>query len=760
MTDTADATSRRACPYRRAVITLLLVSLQMSAAAAQPAAEGAAAVSPVDVSTPPRPKICLVLSGGGARGAAHTGVLRVLEELRVPIDCIAGTSMGALVGGAYATGMSVAEMDAINAGITVEKLFKEEPPRQELNMRRKTDSFVNYIGPEVGAGAGASNLGKGLATGVQLETVLRQLSKVQGYRQFDALPIPFRAVATDLVTGKAVVFKEGEMANVMRASMSVPGAVAPAEIRGMMLVDGMLTSNLPVDAARAMGADIVIAVNVGTPLLKREALNSIVGVAGQMLSILTEQNVQASIASLKPSDILISPDLGDFSTADFDQLAKISPLGEAAARAVADRLAKLSLPAAEYAALRQQQQAPLADDARPVDAIRFTPMKRVNPEAALEVMTTHTKQPIDQAALDADMRRLYGTGDFEHVGYRIDDTPEQRTLTVDAEEKSWGPDYLRFGLAIDTDFSSGNGTSLLATYRRTWLNALGAEWRTDLRLGEASSLSSEFYQPFDTQGDWFVSPNVQIERHTLPVFTRETRLAVVKQESARLGVDIGRYFNQYGEFRLGVQTGWMERMLDTGPDQARPSPAKIRLGSVGARVLMDRLDSAQFPRSGWYLKTWAYASRPELGADQRYTKWELQVSGVASLGDSTLNVLLESGGKLGSADLPSHDLFQWGGFLQQSGYATGQLLGQRLDFGRVMYYSRVAKGGLLAGKFAGISLELGRMRGPFMPDVSDGWRKSAAAFVGMDTPVGPVYFGYGRASDGPGSFYLTLGPAY
>ena len=160
-------------------------------------------------------------------------------------------------------------------------------------MRRKADDCLNFIGPEVGTARASASLPKGVVTGVQLETVLRELSKVQGFHRFDDLPIPFRAVATDLVTGKAVVFSEGELANVMRASMSVPGAVAPAEIGGMMLVDGMLTSNLPVETARAMGADIVIAVNVGTPLLKREELNSVLGVTGQMLSILTEQNVQA-----------------------------------------------------------------------------------------------------------------------------------------------------------------------------------------------------------------------------------------------------------------------------------------------------------------------------------------------------------------------------------------------------------------------------------------------------------------------------------
>jgi NTE family protein len=295
-----------------------------------------------------RPKICLVLSGGGARGAAHVGVIKVLEELRVPVHCIAGTSMGALVGASYASGSSVAEMEEILKEINAELLFKDNPPREERPVRRKQEDYKPFFGPEFGATTGVL-LPKGIVTGVQLETVLRRLTKAKGYHQFDRLPIPYRAVATDLVTGKAVVFHDGELANVMLASMSVPGAVAPAEFGGMMLVDGMLTSNLPVDAARKMGADVIIAVNVGTPLLKRDELTSLLGVTSQMLNILTEQNVQASIDSLKPADILISPDLSQYSTGAFDDLPKIAPLGEAAARKVADRLAQLALPEAEFA---------------------------------------------------------------------------------------------------------------------------------------------------------------------------------------------------------------------------------------------------------------------------------------------------------------------------------------------------------------------------------------------------------------------------
>ena len=212
-----------------------------------------------------------------------------------------------------------------------------------------------------------------------------------------------------------MVFSRGELANVMRASMSVPGVIDPAEIDGKLLVDGGLTDNLPVNVARAMGADIVIAVNLGTPLMKREELNSIFGVTGQMINILTEQNVQTSLASLNPTDILILPELGDFSAGDFDHLLKTIPIGEAAARKVADRLSKLSLPPAEYAALRSRQLAVAPPDLGPVDEIRFPGLARVNPAVLEAEMETRPGQPIDQRTLDRDMQRIYGTDDFEHV---------------------------------------------------------------------------------------------------------------------------------------------------------------------------------------------------------------------------------------------------------------------------------------------------------------------------------------------------------
>lgn len=707
-----------------------------------------------------RPKICLVLSGGGARGAAHVGVLKVLEEYRVPVDCIVGTSMGALVGSAYATGNSLAEMNEIMKGITTELLLRERPPRAELSIRRKQDDYDIFFGPELGFDGKKIKLSKGIVTGVQLEAVLRRLTKAKGYYHFDDLPIPFRAVATDLVTGQKVVFEEGELANVMRASMSVPGAVAPAEFGGMMLVDGMLTSNLPVETALEMGADVVIAVNVGTPLLTREELNGITGVVSQMLSILTEQNVKNSLALLRPADILIAPELEDFSVGDFDDLTEIAPHGEEAARKVGERLAQLSLPADQYAELRQRQQVAVAPDTRPVDEIRFVNLERVNEKTVQAVMKTEVGKPIDQKTLDKDLRNIYGTGNFERVNYSFLEEPGRRVLAVDAVEKTWGPDYLRFGIGLSSDFQGDAFFNVLASYRKTLLNPLGAEWRTDLQVGRTSSLRTEFYQPLNEVGDVFVAPRLGIERRTADVYQQNTRVATYDINSTLAGADLGVNFRRYGELRLGVAAGVLEPLLDTGPEFLTPGRSNIRQGAFTARLVLDQLDSVHFPRSGWRGSARIFDSNSSLGAEDLYTKWDIDGIAVYSIGEHTFNFGIKAGGNLGSHDLPRYDQFQWGGFLQQSGYATGQLIGERLRFGRLMYYRRIVRGSFLEGAYGGLSVEIGKVGDPLVLGNTEDTLRSASIFIAADSPLGPVYLGYGHAEDGNNSFYFYLGRAF
>jgi NTE family protein len=743
-----------------AAIAAAVISLAGSRALAQPSPPPATGATPPRIVKPVgRPMVCLVLSGGGARGAAHIGVIRVLEEYRVPIDCITGTSMGSLVGAGYASGMTVPEMEKLTEKITFDLLFKEVPPRRELTIRRKQDELrLNLFSPEIGVNdRGDVGFAKGVVSGVQLETVLRELSRIKGYTEFDKLPIPFRAVATDLVTGKPKIFDRGDLALAMRASMSVPGIIAPAEFDDMMLVDGGLVNNLPVDVARSMGADIVIAVNLGTPLSKREDIKNVLGITGQMIGILTEQNVQQTLATLKSTDILILPELGNYSAGDFDNMKSTFPIGEAAARKVADRLAALSLPADRYAQFQAQRTKPVVADTRPVDEIRFEPPpQRVNPEFMATLIESRAGEPFDQATLDADLLRLYGTRDFEHVSYRLLETPTKQVLNIQGVEKSWGPNYLRFGLGLSSDFSGNAFFNLQAQYRRTWINSYGGEWYNDVALGRNTAWYSEFYQPLDARQRFFVAPYLDLERRFLDVFVGDTPTSEYSLPTAIAGLDFGTQFTRYGEVRLGLFGGVTKPKLNSGSalidDQQSTSLAGVRL-----RGYFDQLDSINFPKDGWGGNFQVVRGFESLGSDFDYDRWEGSLVLAKSFGRHTLNLAMRGSGPISAERSPVYVSTPWGGFLQQSGFQTGQLLNERFLYGRLIYNYRLLTVPLFEGLYAGFSAEAGDYGRPLVAGNPTGTLYSGAAFLAFDSPLGPMYLGYGIGTGGNSAAYFYLG---
>jgi NTE family protein len=731
---------------------------QTSALLAEPPAGSArpAGPPPSRLSAPPRTRIGLVLSGGGARGAAHVGVLRVLEELRIPIDFVAGTSMGAIVGAAYASGMSVAEMREAIAPIRTDRLFRDQPPRQDQAFRRKQEDLLPLFAGEVGLSGGGLSLPKGAVSGIALESVLRTLVKTRAIDDFDRLPIPFRAVATDIETGEMVVFASGELTSAMRASMSVPGAIAPAEIGGRMLIDGGLVRNLPIDVARGMGADVVIAVNLGTPLLRRDQIRSVVGVSAQMINILTEQNVQRSLRTLTSEDVLISPELGDFSAGDFDNLPKAVAIGERAARAAAAQLAQFSLSPEDFALEQARRAGPGRSPGAPLDEVRFAGLERVNPDTLRAEIDTRAGAPLDQATLDRDIRRLYGRGDFEHVGYTLDERDGRRVLTVQAVEKSWGPNYLRFGLGLSTDFAGVSYFNLLATHRSTWLNALGAEWRNEFQVGRTMRAVTEWYQPLDATQRFFVAPRLSVEQTPIDFYDQRLRVASYRTLSSKASLDVGTQFTKFGELRLGVERGLIDYSRETGTVDGSTESARFHRGGASLRLRLDQLDSVVLPRSGYAGTLGVFASRRALGADSDHSRWEGEFTGATSIGPHIFQVGFAGGGRLGSAPLPIYDGFQWGGFLRQSGYKTGQLYGRDLVFGRLVYVNRWLQQTFLEGAYAGFSLEAGEMRDQVLPNAR-GVMKSASLFVVFDSPLGPMYFAYGQAADGNRAVYLFLG---
>src|SRR6185369_3530311 len=497
------------------------------------------------------PRIGLALSGGGARGLAHIGVLKVLEELRVPVHCVTGTSMGAVVGGTFAAGVPPARMQETVSKTDWNEVFTDRPPRAEISIRRKADDYKTLFAPEFGVNKDGLALPKGLLAGVSIEAYFRSLTgSASGVTDFRALPVPFRAIAADIVTGEAVVLDRGSVSQAMRASMSVPGAMAPVEIGGHLLVDGGIANNLPIDEARKLCGDVIIAVNISTPPLKREEITSALSVSLQLVNLLGKATVDNQLKNMSARDVLISPDLGDISSGSFERAADAIRIGEEATRAAAESLRRYSIPEAQYASLRKQQTTEKTQIGA-VDEIQFQGLQRTNPEVLRSLVQSKPGEPLTEENIAADLRRIYGRGDFESVDYRITQEPGRRVMMIEPKEKSWGPDYLRFGAAVATDFSGEGVFNLLAQYRRTWLNRLGGEWLTELKIGRDNRLFSEFYQPIDERGRYFVAPYGSVGLSTRGVYQGEQRVAEYEMRESRAGLDLGAAIGTWGEVRAG-----------------------------------------------------------------------------------------------------------------------------------------------------------------------------------------------------------------
>ena len=701
------------------------------------------------------PRIGLVLSGGGARGAAHVGVLKVLEEMRIPIHAIAGTSMGALVGGAYAAGVPAREIEHQLTAIDWNELLVDDPPRSEWPVRRKQESLQAIWDFTVGRNdEGEFKLPKGALAGQQVQLFFSDLvQRADPVNQFDDLPIPFRAIATDLENGEMVVFDGGSLPMAMRASMSVPGVFAPVETGEGLFVDGGLVRNLPVDVARQMGVDVIIAINLGTSYRPREELDTLFGVAGQMLVILTEKNVEVSRGELiEGRDLLIEPQLGDISAGDFNRSVEAIAIGERAARDAAPRLERFSISEKQYSAWHQSRFSGNRFYAPEIDEVMVTGVDRVNRELFDGLDENHANRPLDRKALAGDIQHLYALDDFERITYRVTPRDGRNLLIVDAVEKSWGPNYLNFGLGLSSDFSGDSRFSIQGTYRKTWMNELGGEWTTSLALGNEGRFYSEFYQPVYLDRSFFVAPYVDLSQTPLHVYVDGERVARYDITRARAGMDVGTTIGQDMEIRAGLYLGNVNFDVDTG---ANLLPQGNQADS-GARVLLfyDTMDGSYVATAGQRIQV--DARRPL--TDLQYTRLDASWSGGWSSGKDTLLASLRGGTSFDDA-MPYYDQFPLGGFLKLSGYRNEQFRGNQYAFGRLVYYHELAElqPPLGRGVYVGGSLEAGRLwdvNTDFAPEKN---RYGASVFLSADTFLGPFYFGWGVAATGDNSFYLLLG---
>jgi NTE family protein len=716
-----------------------------------------AAPLPAQLDGVARPKVALVLSGGGARGGAHIGVLKALEEQHIPIDIIVGTSAGAIVGSAYASGMPLAEIERVMQTLSTASLV-HDVDRRDLSVARKSDDEGSYVGPEFGIGANGLSLPKGAVSGVALEGVLRRLTARQASDSFDQLPIPFRAIATDVASGDMVVLAKGNLALAIRASMAIPAVLTPVEIDGLLLVDGSIARNLPIDVARSLGADIVIAVNIGTPLLKREEIKSVLSMSDQMTRMLTSRNVSRSLAELSPRDVLITPDLGSVSADSFDLLKQAEASGLAAGRAAAGELQRYALAKTDYLAHVAARRDSTPSTGIKIDAVEIVGTQRVQQDALLGGMETKAGELFDPAMAERDMRRLYGRGDFEHVGYAVNQRADgSNVMTTTVSEKSWGPQFLRLGLGVSTDFEGDSFFSLRASHRWSWLNSLGAEWRNDVEIGHADRLSTEWLQPLTPAHQVFASIYLSGERTPFDLYNDGDRLARFRRQSVTGGVDLGVPVQEWGEARIGISRGHVRMLNDTSFVPATALLPSARTAGVQLRVRTDTLDNRVFPRSGLATDLQVYSSRKNFGADDNYNKLSFSAQQAFATGAHSLVAAIDVQRKMGGNELPDVELISFGGFLKLSGYRTGELVGNSLHFGRLVYNYRISGPGLLDGVYLGFSAELGRMGDTIDAQNGQQTARSNAVYLAVDTPLGPLYLGAGRATRDRSALYLMIG---
>jgi NTE family protein len=709
----------------------------------------------------PRPRIGLVLGGGGARGGAHLGVLEVLESLRVPIDCIAGTSMGALAGGAYAAGASPQEIEEIVAKTDWINMFDDSAGRQSVDLRRKQLDDRFYSGLEFGVSRDGIRFREGALAGEKLKLFFNRLVRAElGDRTIEHLALPLAIIATDIGTGERVAIRSGNLTSAMRASMSVPGLMAPVQREERKLVDGGLTDNLPVAEVKALcSADIVIAVNVGSPLLKPAEVTGVVTVIGQVLNLLTEQNVEKSRLLLGPQDIYIQPDLEDITSTSFTRQLDAAKLGRAAALAASDRLRRYSLPEREFLAWQGSMR--LAGQPAPpvVDKVEVAQTRFVNPETLREGIHQREGEPLDSQALATDLVAEYSQGDLLSLDYSVLRERDKTILRITPVEKPWGPDYLRFGLGLTSDFRSESEYNFRALYRRTWMNSLGAEWLTTAQIGSEQGINTEFYQPLDQTHVSYLRFFASAGLRKLPLFVNEDRVAVYRIQENRAGAEAGMNLGVSGQASVGWVARSVGSVLDTGPNAFLN--ASERVGGPIATLSIDTYDQPFFPTRGLKLDVTHFdAMRVASNAPgfSPYSRSEARFGAAWSHNGFTYLAGLEGGTAL-KGTLPLADAFTLGGPRRMSGFARDQMLGGDYMFGRLETQYRLNFRSPLYGLslIAGVSAEAGRMDKVLTATSLSGWQRSFGAYIAANTFLGPVYLGVADAKNGTGRFYLFIG---
>ena len=710
---------------------------------------------------PPRPKVGLALGGGVARGIAHIGVIEWLEEHHVPVDLIAGTSAGGLVGGAYATGMTPAELRALMTSVDWDAMFQSDAPYALRDFRRKEDAR-EYPGPiEFGLRKGFRVPGS-IGASEQIDLFLSWLSRRYfDIGSFDDLPIPFRCVATDLIAEEPVILRDGPLAEAMRATMAVPGLFAPVMRDGRMLTDGGVINNVPADVVRAMGADIVIAVDVGVSTPLEPGFDSAITVVSRTTDVLSDRN---AAEAMKAADILIKPDVKGIDAMDWRRSGEIADLGYRAAEAV-PRLASLSIDDAAWATYVAARNAKRRTQ-EPVPTIMSVSGVPAEEQAIIrDRLVHHLGHPLDGDVLGRDLTAITGSARYDTVTYQLVRQPQGTELAIKVTPKSYGPPFLRFTLDV-----TNAGTTTLAVGVRGRLTAFdvagrGSEARLDAMVGTGFSLATELYRPLG-KSRVFVAPRAGLQGSDQETFLAPRRPEDYRVNRGFAGADVGVSLSRNSEWRLGYTYGGATASVKTS-DTGLPRFTG-RESMVRTSFTYDGQDAAFVPSQGVRIEATLLrileGIEPDTGTPagrdtSRRTVGKITASAFTPVWKRHLVMWGFSGGTSFGTSAGSYYDFALGGPTRLRAFEIGEFRGPNFLLGTAAYLHNLGRlpdfmGGQI---YVTGALETGCT---FTELASARLRTVLSAGLIIDTLLGPVSLSAGLSLDGHFRFYANVGRAF
>src|SRR6059058_2710890 len=702
----------------------------------------------------PRPKIGVALEGGGAMGLAHIGVLKWFEEHHIPVDYVAGTSMGGLVGGFYATGMTPDELKTLIEGMDWRKILGDRTPYEDLSFRRKEDQRA-YPNSLIFGLRGGLRLPAGLNAGHQIGLIIDRMTlSYDEVPSFDALPVPFRCVATDLVSGKSYVFKDGSLAVALRATMSIPGAFSPVRDGKAVFVDGGLLNNLPTDVVRQMGAEIVIAVHLESAPADAKDIQSVFGVLNHSVRVVLEEN---ELRSLAQADAVVSVPLSEYNTLDYAKSSQIMKRGYEAANARARLLEAFALSDADW---QEHQQAREARKRSDVPTPQFIEIEGTNAHEAADV-TRYVKRfqdkPVNPAKLDEVLTRLTGVGRYDSAGYRLIEKNGQTGLLVQVVEKNYAPPM--FQTAFEVDGSQSGNVDFTAGTRFTFMDVAGfrSEWRTDILLGNTYGIQTELFRPLRAESRWFFAPHADASDTTFQIYAKNDPLADYRVYRINIGGDIGYSFGRFSELRVGYQVGSLNTKLRLGTPEI---PAvEGRVGQSHLHYLLDYTDDPVIPRRGFIAETNFRWFDQSPAAINGFPSMDLKLGYFQPITRPASIFMEGEGGSTFGTKSTGIPQFFLGGPLRLSAYGNNEFQGNQYYLFRAGFVHDLLTLPPFAGKkvYAVGAYEIGKMYGV---TADSNLPNDVAAGLLAETAVGPLFIGGSVGDSGHRKWFFQLGRVF